>query len=140
MILSHCRLAAIFVAAMLLPLAAPCAAEWHVAVTGKDTQRGTKDAPLQTIQRAADLAHPGDTVTVHAGVYRERVNPPRGGAADTKRIFYQAFGNPDGTPLRIDTDYFGRKRNERNPFPGPFEIPEDEKQTLKVGKRIKISQ
>ena len=47
-------------------------------------------APLRTIQRAADLAQPGDTVTVHAGVYRERVNPPRGGESDTKRIVYQA--------------------------------------------------
>jgi alpha-N-arabinofuranosidase len=44
----------------------------------------------------------------------------------------QAFGNPDGTPLRIDSDYFGKKRNERNPFPGPFEIQADGKQTLKV--------
>jgi len=74
----------------LLPLAGLHAAEWHVAVTGKDSQRGTKDAPLQTIQRAADLAQPGDTVTVHAGVYRERVSPPRGGESDTKRIVYQA--------------------------------------------------
>ena len=50
-------------------------------------------APLRTIQRAADLAQPGDTVTVHAGVYRECVNPPRGGESDTKRIVYQAaFG------------------------------------------------
>ena len=75
---------------MLLPLAGLRAAEWHVAVTGKDTQGGTKDAPLQTIQRAADLAQPGDTVTVHAGVYRERINPPRGGESDAKRIIYQA--------------------------------------------------
>ncbi len=44
----------------------------------------------------------------------------------------QAFENPDGTPLRIDTDYFGKKRNEKNPFPGPFEIPQGGKQILKV--------
>jgi lysophospholipase L1-like esterase len=47
----------------LLPLAGLHAAEWHVAVTGKDSQRGTKDDPLQTIQRAADLAQPGDSIT-----------------------------------------------------------------------------
>ena len=74
----------------LLPLAGLHAAEWHVAVTGKDTQRGTKEDPLQTIQRAADLAQPGDTITVHAGVFRERVNPPRGGVSAAKRIIYQA--------------------------------------------------
>jgi alpha-N-arabinofuranosidase len=74
----------------LLPLAGLHAAEWHVAVTGKDTQRGTKDDPLQTIQHAADLAQPADVITVHAGVYRERINPPRGGESDAKRIVYQA--------------------------------------------------
>ena len=31
-----------------------------------------------------------------------------------------AFEHPDGTPLRIDTDYFGKKRGT-NPVPGPFE-------------------
>jgi alpha-N-arabinofuranosidase len=44
----------------------------------------------------------------------------------------QAFENPDGTPLRIDSDYFGKKRNESNPFPGPFELQADGKQALKV--------
>jgi pectin methylesterase-like acyl-CoA thioesterase len=65
-------------------------AEYHVAITGSDASPGTQAAPFRTIQRAADLAQPGDTVTVHAGVYRERVNPPRGGESDTKRIVYQA--------------------------------------------------
>jgi hypothetical protein len=66
------------------------AAEFHVAVGGDDVNPGTPGAPLRTIQRAADLAQPGDVVTVHAGVYRERVNPPRGGESDAKRIVYQA--------------------------------------------------
>jgi alpha-N-arabinofuranosidase len=66
------------------------AAEFHVSVHGNDGNRGTKSAPLRTIQRAADLAQPGDTITVHAGVYRERINPPRGGASNGKRITYQA--------------------------------------------------
>jgi alpha-L-arabinofuranosidase len=66
------------------------ATEFHVSVQGQDANRGTKKAPLRTIQRAADLAQPGDTITVHAGVYRERVNPPRGGISDQKRIVYQA--------------------------------------------------
>ncbi|WP_281228982.1 carbohydrate-binding protein [Flavobacterium aquiphilum] len=35
----------------------------------------------------------------------------------------QEFKNPDGSALRIDTDYFGKKRNIANPFPGPFETP-----------------
>ena len=66
------------------------AAEFHVAPDGQDSQPGTPAAPLKTIQRAAELAQPGDVVTVHAGVYRERINPPRGGESDAKRIVYQA--------------------------------------------------
>lgn len=34
-----------------------------------------------------------------------------------------AFDNPDGTPLKIDADYFGAKRSETNPSVGPFENP-----------------
>ena len=67
-----------------------CATEFHVAVTGRDTASGTKSAPFRTIQHAADVAQPGDVIIVHAGVYRERVNPPRGGESDTRRIVYQA--------------------------------------------------
>ena len=46
--------------------------------------------PFRTIQRAAELAQPGDVITVHEGVYRERINPPRGGESDAQRIVYQA--------------------------------------------------
>jgi hypothetical protein len=44
----------------------------------------------------------------------------------------QAFENPDGSPLTIDTDYFGRKRNKANPFAGPFENTGDGELKLKV--------
>ncbi|MHC4622394.1 MAG: right-handed parallel beta-helix repeat-containing protein [Planctomycetota bacterium] len=44
----------------------------------------------------------------------------------------QAYENPDGSPLKIDTDYFGKKRSKANPSPGPFEIPGDGKHKLKV--------
>jgi hypothetical protein len=71
-------------------IATPQAAEFHVAPTGDDGHPGSRKAPLRTIQRAADLAQPGDTITVHAGVYRERINPPRGGSSDRRRITYQA--------------------------------------------------
>jgi alpha-N-arabinofuranosidase len=83
---AHLALAAL----LLAPLAPILAAEFHVAVNGKDSNPGTQEAPLRTIQRAADLAQPGDVITVHEGVYRERVNPPRGGQSDALRIVYQA--------------------------------------------------
>ena len=66
------------------------AAEFHVATNGKDSNSGAQNAPLRTIQHAADLAQPGDVITVHAGIYRERVTPPRGGESDAKRIVYRA--------------------------------------------------
>ena len=74
-------------ALLLAPLHA---AELHVALSGKDADPGTQAAPLRTIQAAAKLAQAGDSNTVHAGVYRERVAPPRGGESAQKRIIYQA--------------------------------------------------
>ena len=79
--------------AILLSLAFAVAAqatEFHVATAGSDTNPGTKKAPFRTVQRAAEAAQPGDIITVHTGVYRERIDPPRGGTSDTKRIVYQA--------------------------------------------------
>jgi len=63
---------------------------YHVSTTGLDTNPGSKSKPFKTISAAAAIAQPGDTITVHEGIYRERVNPPRGGESDTKRIIYQA--------------------------------------------------
>ncbi len=75
---------------LLAPHAAIQATEFHVAIDGSDANRGTKSAPFHTIQKAADLAQPGDVITLHEGVYRERINPPRGGTSDKHRIVYQA--------------------------------------------------
>jgi len=66
------------------------AREYHVAVSGDDDNDGTREQPLATISAAAARAQPGDVVTAHAGTYRERVAPPRGGTSDHERITYQA--------------------------------------------------
>ena len=63
---------------------------YHVSSHGLDENPGTEARPFKTISDAAKVAEPGDTITVHEGVYRERINPPRGGNSDTKRIVYQA--------------------------------------------------
>ena len=65
------------------------ATELHVATTGKDDNAGDTAHPFLTINHAAQMAQPGDTVTVHAGTYRERVDPARGGTA-TQPIIYRA--------------------------------------------------
>ena len=66
------------------------ASEFHVSSAGSDASDGSKSAPLKTISAAASKAQPGDTITVQEGVYRERINPPRGGTSDDKRITYQS--------------------------------------------------
>jgi hypothetical protein len=48
------------------------------------------------------------------------------------KIFDLPYQQPDGTPYRLDTDYFGKTRNVDNPFPGPFELPEGDKYLLKI--------
>jgi alpha-N-arabinofuranosidase len=67
-----------------------CAREYHVSPKGLDTNEGSASKPLKTIAAAAQRAQSGDTVTVHAGTYRERVTPPRGGESGRQRIIYQA--------------------------------------------------
>jgi alpha-L-arabinofuranosidase len=73
-----------------LAAAARAAREIHVSVSGNDRDDGSLSRPLRTISAAAERAYPGDTITVHAGVYRERVAPPRGGMSDANRIVYRA--------------------------------------------------
>ena len=63
---------------------------YHVSPKGYDKNQGTQRKPLRTISAAALLAMPGDTVLVYEGIYREQVNPPRGGLSDDKRITYKA--------------------------------------------------
>jgi hypothetical protein len=60
--------------------------EYHVA----------KNGALNSIAKAAELAKPGDVVTVHEGVYREWVSPRYGGA-EGSHIIYQAAPGEDVT-------------------------------------------
>ena len=66
------------------------ASEYHVSVAGRDANDGSAAKPFKTISAAAQQAQPGDVITVHAGIYRERIDPPRSGESDQKRIVYQA--------------------------------------------------
>ncbi len=84
------RICSSFVALAVLSLSSAMGAEYHVAVSGNDRADGSAQRPFRTIQRAADVAQPGDVITVHGGEYRERVTPPRGGTGDDRRIVYQA--------------------------------------------------
>lgn len=64
--------------------------EYHVSPGGDDRNEGTHSRMLRSISVAANLAQPGDVITVHSGIYRERVAPPRGGTSEQRRIVYRA--------------------------------------------------
>lgn len=86
-------------ALLLLALATHAAGgEFHVSVKGNDKNDGSSSKPFRTISTAAQVAQSGDVITVHEGVYRERITPPRGGQSDQKRIVYQAA---DGEKVTI---------------------------------------
>src|SRR5690348_2732663 len=49
--------------------ASALASTYHVSTTGDDAAAGSDAAPWRTIQHAADVVQPGDTVVIHAGTY-----------------------------------------------------------------------
>ena len=61
----------IFVSILFMWSNACMAREYHVSVNGNDAADGSMAAPLRTINHAAQIALPGDTVTVHEGTYRD---------------------------------------------------------------------
>ena len=61
---------------------------WYVSVdAGSDLNPGTVAQPFQSIQRAASLAQPGDTVFMRGGTYRETVVPAHSGSAGQPIVF-----------------------------------------------------
>ena len=66
------------------------AGEYHVSINGSDEAVGSADRPFKTISAAARVARAGDTITVHAGIYREWIDPLYGGTSDLNRIVYRA--------------------------------------------------
>lgn len=62
--------------------------------SGDDANDGlSKEKPLRTIQRAADLVNPGDTVLIAPGLYFETVRFTRGGTAE-QPVAFRADGEP----------------------------------------------
>ncbi|HYA48345.1 MAG TPA: right-handed parallel beta-helix repeat-containing protein, partial [Burkholderiales bacterium] len=55
-----------------------------------DANPGTAELPFLTIDRAARVLGPGERVVIKEGVYRERVDPARGGAGPDRMISYEA--------------------------------------------------
>ena len=55
-----------------------------------DKNPGTKEQPFFTINKAAQVLQPGERVVIMSGVYREFVDPRRGGTGPDKMISYEA--------------------------------------------------
>lgn len=64
--------------------------KWYVSCRQQEAGDGSKARPFRTIGEAACAAQPGDEVIVLPGIYREQVDPPRGGTGEEKRIVYRA--------------------------------------------------
>ncbi|MEN8227284.1 MAG: right-handed parallel beta-helix repeat-containing protein [Bacteroidota bacterium] len=80
----------IFPVLLFLLSCTPHVTEYHVSVNGSDSNDGSAAHPFKTISTASQIATAGDMITVHEGIYRERITPPRGGESDSERITYQA--------------------------------------------------
>lgn len=135
----HALWLGLLVATMLAPAVPAAGRTWVVSRTHPRADDGgpaTEKAPFESISAAAQKAAPGDTVLVHAGVYRERVAPARGGE-DGRPITYEAApgervvikgselwrprwtavrGHPDCYAAPIETDVVG----DFNPYATPL--------------------
>ncbi|MBN2115477.1 MAG: right-handed parallel beta-helix repeat-containing protein [Anaerolineales bacterium] len=56
-----------------------------------DQNAGTIERPFKTINAAAQAATPGTRVLIHAGTYRETVQPAIGGLSPEKMISYETY-------------------------------------------------
>jgi hypothetical protein len=60
------------------------------SMTADDTGPGTEEHPFKTVNHAAQVLQPGERVVIAAGVYREFVQPARGGTGPDAMISYEA--------------------------------------------------
>ncbi|HXS75188.1 MAG TPA: right-handed parallel beta-helix repeat-containing protein [Terracidiphilus sp.] len=60
------------------------------AKNADDAGPGTKERPFKTINHAAKVLQPGERVVIAAGVYREFIQPARGGTGPEAMISYEA--------------------------------------------------
>ena len=79
----------------------------YVSVNGNDANSGTKSSPFRTIQKAANVAKPGDKIWIGGGTYKEFVTINVSGTAGSPIVFrgergsngeYKTIIDP-GTPI-----------------------------------------
>ncbi|HVI44756.1 MAG TPA: right-handed parallel beta-helix repeat-containing protein, partial [Chitinophaga sp.] len=89
-----------------------------------------------TFDTNLNLIKKGNSFFLEVGMKREWLKTKRQ-LATTKTLGKTVipglpFENPDGSDIRMDIDYTGKKRNTGNPSPGPFEIDGSGKHVYKV--------
>lgn len=63
---------------------------YHVSKDGNDDNEGTLESPFLTIDKAASLVYPGDSVLIHEGTYEETLRPVRSGT-EAKPIVFESY-------------------------------------------------
>ncbi len=69
---------------------------YYVSTTGSDSNPGTLAGPFRTIQTAANIVSPGDTILIRGGTYIESVSLTKSGAPDNY-ITFMPYNNEDVT-------------------------------------------
>ena len=64
--------------------------QYYVDANVRSGGDGSSARPFRRIQEAANIAGPGDEVIVLPGIYREYVNPKRGGREDARIVYRSA--------------------------------------------------
>ncbi|MFC2077624.1 right-handed parallel beta-helix repeat-containing protein [Candidatus Bipolaricaulota bacterium] len=86
----------------------PLGATRHVAPDGSDASDGSATSPWRTVQHAANVLRPGETVYVHDGIYHERVSVNVSGSAVGGHVTLAAYPGDrpilDGTGLPIPNE------------------------------------
>lgn len=62
----------------------------HVDKKGSDCGLGNVESPFLTIDKAASVAQPGDSIIVHEGIYREEITHINTGLSESRRISFEA--------------------------------------------------
>ena len=119
-------------------------ATWPVVASGNVFTKGARVSKFDKEVLVKPNFDPGIKLTQEDKEWYLEINADSKWAEEQKRqlvtteilgkakIPDQEFTNPDGSSLKIDHDYSGKKRDSTNPFPGPFEVKDGGKLKLKV--------
>jgi alpha-L-arabinofuranosidase len=86
--------------------------EYYISQKSTAPGEGTLQNPFTTVGQAARVAGPGDRIIIGGGIYREWINPARGGSDDAQRITYTAA--PGESPVISGAEVVANWENTGN--------------------------